>query len=196
MSKVKISGVSRLEEADMLSALRPDYVGFVFDRRAPESISPELASLICNRLHPAVRKAGVFVNVTLAEIEQVVKLTGIDLIQLTGAETAFFISQLKLEVWKTVSLAERPDRLALSAFNVPLAVSYDTLLLPDAVNSLLPFIEYPGVVLSGGVTVETAKAAQKMLPLYAVDVREAVKGADGFLDRDKCKAFLQAVRGY
>ena len=94
MTKVKICGLRRKEDIDMVNLLRPDYIGFVF---APSrrQISLAQANDLKRRLHTGIQAVGVFVDAPLQELLTVSRSGSIDVIQLHGHETEADILALK-----------------------------------------------------------------------------------------------------
>jgi len=193
--KVKISGVTRMREIEFLSELKPDYAGFVFDKAAVNYITPQLAALLAAKLHPAVRKVGIFCNASIAEINETVRITGIDLVQLTGDETPYFVSQLEFEVWKNISVSDNIDRKSLKAYDVPLAVHIDAFDLAADVEMIQTAAALGPIIFSGGVNIENMKELAAFIKPYAVDVSASVSSPDGFKDYRLCKEFIAAARG-
>ena len=74
-----------------LTALNPDYIGFIFYEKSPRCYNDELQIVNCK----SVKKVGVFVNETIENILQKVEKYGLDVIQLHGAETPEFCKTLK-----------------------------------------------------------------------------------------------------
>jgi phosphoribosylanthranilate isomerase len=95
MTKVKICGITNLEDALLSSKFGADALGFNFYKKSPRYISPEKAREIIEQLLPRVLKVGVFVNESLDEICAVAKLAKLDAIQLHGEETPEFTRELK-----------------------------------------------------------------------------------------------------
>lgn len=92
--KIKICGLSRLEDIQMANELRPDYIGFVFAPSKRQVTVPH-ASLLKSRLSPGISAVGVFVNQPAAMIAGLAKAGIIDMIQLHGDEGPKFIQSLK-----------------------------------------------------------------------------------------------------
>jgi len=193
--KIKISGITRMREIEFLSELKPDFVGFVFDKNAVNYITPQLAALLAAKLHPVIRKVGVFANSTIEEINETVRITGIDLVQLNGDETPYFISQLEFEVWKNISVSDNIDRKSLKAYGVPLAVHIDALGLQTDVGLIQTAAALGPIIFSGGVNIENITELAAIIPPYAVDVSGSVSSPNGFKDYLRCKEFIAAVRG-
>lgn len=198
-TKIKLCGLTRLCDIEVVNDLRPDYVGFVFAKKSRRYVSPKQADTLRQALVPEIKAVGVFAD---GEIEQIAALLGagvIDLAQLHGGEDETYIEKLR----------ERTDRPIIKAFRVDgegdiekaQASAADYVLL-DSGNGgtgtafdreLLTKINRP-YFLAGGLTVSSvAEAVERWRP-YAVDVSSGIE-TDGVKDAEKMRAFVDAVRG-
>jgi len=122
---LKICGIRSVEEIDSLSDLAIDYFGCIFAPKSKRYVSASMARAIVERVHQAGKRAvGVFVDMPLDFIRQMVADTQIDIVQLHGSESPEYCKVLWQEgftIWK--------------AFGV-----WDT--LPD-ISAYLDFIAYP-----------------------------------------------------
>src|SRR5688500_18601155 len=108
MTKVKICGITNIEDALLAFELGADEIGFNFYEKSTRYISPRSAIPIAERLPKGFRTIGVFVNEHIDRILEISDLTSIDGIQLHGEESVAFVSQL-------LSLT---DREIIKAFRV------------------------------------------------------------------------------
>ena len=83
--KVKICGLTRLEEVGFANKLLPDYVGFIFAERSRRRISLKTAKEFKRSLHSSISVVGVFVNAPASEVVKCVNQKIIDVVQLHGA---------------------------------------------------------------------------------------------------------------
>ena len=183
-----------MNEIEFLSELKPDFAGFVFERTAKNFITPELAALLAAKLHPSIRKVGVFANASLREINDTIRITGIDLVQLTGDETPYFVSQLKLEVWKNVTITDSVNRNSFKSYNVPLAVRVNALDIKADLELIRAAAAIGPIILSGGISAENLVEYTAIIEPYAVDVSAGVSNSHGFKDFNRCREFIAAAR--
>ncbi len=201
MTKVKICGLRRKEDIDMVNLLRPDYIGFVF---APSrrQISLAQANDLKRRLHTGIQAVGVFVDAPLQELLTVSRSGSIDVIQLHGHETEADILALKeqcsLPVIKAVRVQSAAQIQQYSAFPC------DYLLLdtftPGQMGgsgttfdwSMIPAISKP-YFLAGGLSPENVGDIFPRLSPYAIDVSSGVE-TNGVKDYNKLKKFMDKVK--
>jgi len=131
MTKVKICGITNLEDALISAKFGADALGFNLYDKSPRYISPENAREIIERLPKKVLKVGVFVNESLEKIEAISAIAKLDALQLHGEETPEFAKELKsktnLEIIKAFRVSPefkpedvlqyKTDAILLDAYN-------------------------------------------------------------------------------
>lgn len=200
MTKIKICGLFRPEDADYVNEALPDYIGFVF-AQSRRRVTPAQAAAIRKRLDGRIKAVGVFVDSAPNEVVALVQEGVIDLIQLHGNEDAAYIERLRPMTDAPIIKAVRVQRKAqvLAAQNLPC----DYLLL-DAYHpekqggsgerfdwTLLPALEKP-YFLAGGINLGNIREALKTGP-YAIDVSSGAE-TDGVKDRQKIIELVNIVR--
>ncbi|MFC1925188.1 phosphoribosylanthranilate isomerase [Chloroflexota bacterium] len=201
MVRVKICGITNLEDA--LAALKwgADALGFVF-APSPRQVTRQQAANIIAVLPPFVCKAGVFVNSELEEVKETIGVCGLDMAQLHGSEDPDYCQTLFPKVIKAFrvkdeSVLELIPRYKASAY---LLDSYDATLKGGTGQCFNWEIakkatSYGQIILSGGLTpVNIYEAITRVRP-YAVDVSSGVENQPGKKDHDKLRAFLAAAKG-
>jgi len=201
VTKIKICGLSRIQDIEMVNEVLPDYIGFVF-AKSSRRVSPEQASELKIALDKRILAVGVFVNAAPNEIVQLCKSNSIDIIQLHGDEDLFYITALKKEVSNPIIKAVRvqSERQILEAQSLPCAY-----LLLDTYQkgayggsgksfdrSLIPKLEKP-FFLAGGLNVGNVKTAIADCHPYCLDVSSGVE-TDGVKDTNKIKEIVRMVR--
>ncbi|MDO8637309.1 MAG: N-(5'-phosphoribosyl)anthranilate isomerase, partial [Dehalococcoidia bacterium] len=94
MVKVKICGITNLENALAAIEAGADALGFVFFARSPRLVTPEQATAIISRLPPFVAKVGVFVDEKLERVKEIIDACSLDYAQLHGSESPEFCKAL------------------------------------------------------------------------------------------------------
>ncbi len=85
--KVKVCGLTNNQNLTDISALKPDYMGFIFYKPSPRDVSMIIGNLDLNSIPIEIRKVAVFVNASIKSILQVVERYRFDLVQLHGDES-------------------------------------------------------------------------------------------------------------
>lgn len=98
MTKVKICGLSRIEDIQCANKIRPDYIGMVFYPKSKRAVTLEQAASLKAALDKNIKTVGVFVNAELSFIAQLAQAGTIDVIQLHGDEDEAYIEQLRQQV--------------------------------------------------------------------------------------------------
>ena len=205
MVKIKICGITSVEDAKVAVAAGADALGFVLYRNSPRFVEPAMVKRIVAGLPPFVLPVGVFVNEEPGLVRSLLDGCGLALAQLHGDETASYCQDLGRPVLKALRLKDRGTFLALAEFQGRANVrgvlidafsnqayggtgqTVDWTLAQEAARST-------SVVLAGGLTpVNVAEAISHVRP-YGVDVSSGVELSPGKKDHDKVKAFIEAAR--
>ena len=201
--KVKICGITQLDDALAAVEAGADALGFMFHEPSPRHLTPSAAAKITRHLPPFVAKVGVFVNASADVVRRIVAECGLDAVQLHGDETPEFCGQFApLKVIKAFRIRDEKSLLPLSDFEtdawlldsfVPgkeggTGTTFNWDLANQAKESGRP------IILAGGLTPENiAEAVHEVWP-YAVDVSSGVEAAPGRKDAALVRAFIAAVR--
>jgi len=202
-TRIKVCGVTRLEDALLAVELGADALGFNFYGPSPRYVAPETARAIIQRLPPFVTPVGVYANEK--DMDHVTALAadaGVGAIQLHGpqfpepeAPPAGYILIRAVAVgedFKAESLgALRANAFLLDAFHPRLSGGtgrlFDWELARDA-------SDYGTIILAGGLNPgNVGRAIQQVRP-YAVDVASGVESAPGQKDPALLRAFFAAVQ--
>ena len=200
MVKVKICGITNLEDA--LAALRwgADTLGFVF-APSPRQVTRQQVTDIISGLPPFVCKVGVFVDSDLEEVRETLRVCNLNLAQLHGSETPEFCQALFPRVIKSFRVKDESVLSLISGYKASayLLDSYDVTLKGGTGKSFnweiaRQALRYGPVILSGGLTPANVYQAIIQVQPYAVDVSSGVESEPGKKDHDKLRAFLEAAK--
>ena len=199
MTKVKICGITNLEDALLSAKFGADALGFNFYKQSPRYITPENAREIIEQLPQGILKVGVFVNESLDKIVEIAAIAKLDALQLHGEETPEFARELKaktnLEIIKAfrVSPEFKPedvlqyevDAILLDAYNPKehggTGETFDWV-IAKKVQEI-----FPKMYLAGGLSdVNIGDAVNQVKP-YSVDVCSKVETHKG--KKNKLKLF-------
>lgn len=200
--RVKICGITCLEDGLAAAEAGADAIGLMFYRPSARYIEPALAKPIADALPPFVHRVGVFVNPTAEEVRQTLATCPLDALQFHGEESLDFCRQFGVRVIKAfrmrdASSLEELARFPVEAwlldayvegqrggagrtFNWELAVQAKSLGRP--------------ILLAGGLHPENVAAAIAQVQPYGVDVSSGVEVTRGRKDPGRLQAFMHAVR--
>jgi phosphoribosylanthranilate isomerase len=198
--RVKICGVTSLEDALAAARLGADAVGFNFWLRSRRFIAPKAAGTIVRQLPPGVAAFGVFVDPTHDEVLRAIEASGIDVVQLHGDESPALCVSLPLPVVKAIRVADAHALAQLASYEVQ-AFLLDSASagyggsgtafdwgLAAAVARELP------VLLAGGLTPENVAEAVRTVRPLGVDVASGVEQAPGVKDAARMELFIRRAR--
>ena len=199
--RVKLCGVTRLEDVLLGIELGVDALGFNFVPGSPRRVLPEAARDLAAAVPPFVARVGVFVDEPPAALERTARMAGLTCLQLHGDESPEVCEAMPLPWYKVFRVG--PD------FTPPSVERYrSTACLLDAwaedrrggtgsvfdwkVARRLP--AGMRVIVAGGLTPENVQEAIAAAAPYAVDVNSGVESAPGRKDRGLLSLFMQRVR--
>jgi len=199
MSRVKICGLSRLEDIIAVNNTLPDYIGFVF-AKSRRQVDKCKASMLKEHLDNRIKAVGVFVNEEVEVVVDLYKDGIIELVQLHGDEDAGYIARLKdccnCPVIKAIGISSKLPPLPAA----PDYLLFDTLSEQRGGtgkvfdwNALKGFAGLP-YFLAGGLTIANVTGAMTLLSPFCVDVSGGVE-TDGVKDAEKIGEFVRLARG-
>lgn len=201
--RVKICGITRLEDARAAVTAGADALGFVFHASSPRAVTAERARGIVAELPPFVTVVGVFVDPPASLVEAVLSEVNLEVLQFHGDERPAACERFGRRYIKTVRMAPGVDVRAVACeHRSAQALLLDTQVADAAGGTgktfdwaLVPAgLEKP-VVLAGGLTPENVREAIRRVRPWAVDVSTAVEGPHkGIKDAGAIERFMGAVR--
>lgn len=199
MIRIKICGLSRPCDIDMVNKAQPDFCGFVVDvPRSRRSVSADQLRVLRQRLSPSVTPVGVFVNAPLVQVAALLNDGTVSLAQLHGQEDAHYIAALRrLTTAPLIQAFRMTDAQDVRRANESAA---DLILLDNGAGgtgqrfdwTLTHRIDRP-FILAGGLTPENLATARAHCKPYAFDLSSGVETA-GYKDANKISAAVAAVR--
>ena len=208
-TKIKICGLTREQDIEVVNELLPDYMGFVFWERSKRNITPEKAAHLKAKLDKRIKAVGVFVDADIDFVYSLIKCGTIDIAQLHGNEDEDYIRRLREKINSGLdSESEESEIRIIKAFNVNNLTSFEEVEKTSADFVMLDSGKGSGVTfdwdkiqsfdrpffLAGGLGVENVQEVIEKINPYAVDVSSGVE-TDGVKDREKIVQFVQNVRG-
>ena len=220
MIKVKICGITSMEDARVAVDAGADALGFIFVEKTPRYVEPRAAAAIIAHLPPFVTAVGIFWDHPAAHVKAVAAEARLGALQFHGEEKPEDLAAYDLPVIKTIKLPPAstieglPEfRIAegmqvLSFSKVAVAVLLDTAVRWSEGEAREP-LEWrhaarivathgsrprPKVILSGGLTPENVAQAIAIVKPYGVDVVSGVEARPGVKDPDKVRRFIAEAR--
>jgi phosphoribosylanthranilate isomerase len=197
--KVKICGITNIEDAKLSSELGADAIGFVFYKKSKRYIQPKEAKVIIEQLPAFLLKVGVFVNDTAEEINRISKEIKLNLVQLHGEETPELVDSIDLPVIKAFRVNNDFDYSLFSKYKNCsfLLDAYDEKeyggtgkrfnweIIPNEIKSK--------IILAGGVSSENIEIIYNKIKPYAIDVSSSLEIGPGKKDPNKLKSFFKKI---
>ncbi len=199
--KVKICGITNLEDAEAAIELGADLLGFNFFPESPRYIQPDQADKIIAKLPAFMGIVGLFVNADFNQIRKIINSCFINWLQLHGDETPEFcntVGSLNLNTIKAIRVQGYADIKRVETY-------YTDAVLLDAYDPK----KYGGtglkfdwniignmnkrVFLAGGITPENVVEAIK-LGVYGIDICSGVESKPGKKDHKKMEQLFENIR--
>jgi phosphoribosylanthranilate isomerase len=203
-AKVKICGVTSLEDAQLAASLGAWAIGVVFHPESPRRCERDDAAAIATALKRRAEVVGVFVNAPLDEVVASAEAVGLTMLQLHGSEGPSYCAEASrrsgLPVIKAARVRNAASIRALSAFHTDFHLldahvpgkaggtgeSFDWSLAAEHAAT-------PPFLLSGGLRPDNVREAIDVAAPFAVDVASGVEAEPGRKDPEKLASFFAAV---
>ena len=201
-TRVKICGITRVEDALAAARLGAHAIGLVFYAGSPRAVTPEQAHIIIDALPPFVMTVGLFVNADAAAIRRVLDEAPVQLLQFHGDETSEFCGAFALPYLRAVRVRAETDLLQYAQeFRAAKGLLLDAWVegARGGTGTVFDWSLIPGdlpvpVILSGGLNPDNVEQAVRHVRPWAVDVSSGVESAKGIKDVGKMEAFMTGVR--
>jgi phosphoribosylanthranilate isomerase len=198
--KVKICGITNIEDALKAAEFGTDALGFVFYEKSPRYIKPVDASFIVRRLPPLITTVGVFVDLEPGKVDEIMERTGLDIAQFHGNEPPE-----ACRIWKRAIKAlrikgpgdiETMKKYDVSAFLLDTYVpnkpggTGETFNWDIAVEAN----KLGNIILAGGLTPDNVSEAVHRVGPYGVDVSTGVEKSKLRKDHEKMRLFIERAK--
>ncbi len=195
MRRVKICGITNLEDALISIEEGASALGFVFYEKSPRYISPLKAREIIEKLPPFVERVGLFVNVKAEEVNEIAKLSNISLAQIHFEANEDFYKELDIKHLKVIRAKKREDIFKY----------------PNEYKIVDAFVESYGgegkrveldwfdeidcskIILAGGIDTKNVSNILKY-NFYALDLSSSLEKTKGKKDKMLVENFMKAVK--
>jgi phosphoribosylanthranilate isomerase len=205
-TKIKICGITNLEDARFAAGALVDYLGFIFYDKSPRYIDPAEAGAIINWIE-GPEKVGVFVNQPLDDVNRIAKESGLDYVQLHGDESIEYCELVEKPIIKVIHIEEETVPYLLKHQIDQYEEVADFLLFDTKIDGLwggtgksfdwnmlneasidIPFF------LSGGLNADNVKEAIETVQPYAIDISSSLEQKPGLKDFEKIETFMDEMR--
>src|SRR4030043_513730 len=202
MIKVKICGITNLDDANLAVKLGADALGFIF-APSPRRIDPKTARDIIRRIPPFVKAVGVFVDEDPEKIDEIITFCGIDLIQLHGDEPPEICERFMPRTIKALRIADesviesvkvykgKVKALLLDTYSEKMAggtgKGFDWEIAIKIRDSDIP------IILAGGTGPSNIAGATSRVRPYAVDVNSGVEERPGKKSRHRMEQLVEKI---
>ncbi|NCF69100.1 MAG: N-(5'-phosphoribosyl)anthranilate isomerase [Chloroflexi bacterium] len=215
--KVKICGITNLDDALIAVEAGADYLGFIFYPPSKRSIDRSTCKQIVAQLRSRVDcplLVGVFVNETADHMVQILQECALDLAQLSGEEVPFLVADKRSPLYGRSYKALRPSSLVEAEadaewYTAPQQTPDQPTLLVDTYHATLRggtgetgdwelsanlALKIPGLMLAGGLTAENVFAAVRQVRPFAVDTASGVETYPGKKDHQLLHEFIRQAK--
>jgi len=212
--KIKICGITRLEDALLAQALGADALGFNFYGKSQRFIDPADAKKIASALQSESHKllpipclVGVFVDAPRQEVIAIAKEVGLTCLQFHGSETKEFCSgwpdfkviralrvSADLSVADMLSIESSVSRLLLDRYENNLAGGTGKTIPNDILARLQVDGFLERAILAGGLNADNVVDRIRTYRPYGLDVASGIESAPGCKDKNKMELFIQRIR--
>ena len=201
-TRVKICGITRIEDAVCAAQQGVDAIGLVFYAPSPRAVGIQQAADIVAQLPPFVTTVGLFVDADAAFVQDVIMRVSLDLLQFHGDESAEYCEQFNKPYMKAIRMRdglslessvlhyENAKALLLDSYQPGIpggtGTTFDWGRIPDKMHK--------PIVLAGGLNATNVADAIQQTSPYAVDVSGGVEASKGIKDAVKMAAFINEVK--
>ncbi len=198
--KVKICGITNLEDALLCESLGAYMLGFIFYKKSKRYVEPAMVKSITNKLNKSTLKVGVFVDTPFDQINSISKESGLDFVQLHGSESIEYKKQINIPLIKAIKIKEKYDEQLVNDWE-------DVTILFDTYNdklvggtgisfnhNLIPSVMYKKSIIAGGIGINNIEQIlnRNELP-FAIDVSSSLEEYEGKKDKNKVNKFFEII---
>ena len=212
--RVKVCGITSLEDAVTAVEAGADALGFIFVENTPRFVTATQVAPIVRELPPFVTPVGVFWDHPRGHVKAVAETCGLRALQFHGDEPPEDLGGYDLPVIKTIKLPPASTIEGMREYRVgPMAqaLRYHSVVAAVLLDSTLRWSEGEArrplewgwlrmsarmrVILSGGLTPDNVARAVSIVRPYGVDVNSGVEARPGKKDPEKVRRFITEARG-
>lgn len=203
MTRIKICGLTREEDAIRAAELGADFLGFIFVPDSPRYIEPERAAAIAARVREVTQRpkfVGVFVDPAPETARSIARQVGLDYVQLHGTETEDDVRAIGVPAIKTHRVGDvLPDTTACPSAEWLLFDTYEERRVGGTGQRfdwsiLAVYSRTRPFLLAGGLNPDNVAGAISLVRPDAIDVASGVESAPGIKDHEKLERLFERIR--
>ena len=209
MTRVKICGITRVEDALAVASSGADALGLVFHEKSPRHVTVEQAARVASVLPPFVTLVGLFVNPAEDAVREVLRQVPLDVLQFHGEEEPEFCARFSRPWLKAIRVRNGVDLIQCAArYRMAQGLLLDAFVegAHGGTGATLDWALIPPqalplpVILAGGLNSDNVAEAIRLVRPYAVDVSSGVETAKGIntlkgiKDAAKIARFIREVK--
>ncbi|MCZ7601338.1 MAG: phosphoribosylanthranilate isomerase [Melioribacteraceae bacterium] len=196
--KVKICGITNIDDAKLCVDCGADALGFIFYKESKRYIEPDEAKKIIDKLPFFVLKVGVFVNENLEMVNSIADEIGLNAVQLHGNESLDYCEKINYPVIKAIRVDEKLNKNLETYSNYTILLDskdareyggtgkrFDWKLIPESYQRK--------IILAGGVSEENIDDIFNRVKPQAVDLSSSIEKELGIKDHEKVKSFFLKI---
>ncbi len=201
--KLKLCGIRRTEDVEMINSAMADYIGFIFYKKSKRFVEPDFARSLRAALKKEILPVGVFVNERAENIAEIAERVSLAAVQLHGDEDEGFIRALRGmyggEIWKAVRV-ETPDDVRRAEELSADMLLYDSF-LPSAYGGTGKLAKLSAILdaepsrpffLAGGIDAENVGKILSQIKPYGIDLSGGIE-VNGVKNREKLAEFMEKI---
>jgi len=203
-TRVKICGITSIQDAHNVCAAGADSIGLVFYEKSPRNVSIAQAKEICDSLPPFITCVGLFLDASSDFVNSILAEVKLDLLQFHGLETPEFCDSFSRPYIKAIGMKEISSEDEFSQATKQytnakgfLVDSHSTGKAGGTGNTFdwknVPQLQQKPIILAGGLNPENIGDALQQLDLYGVDLSSGVESQAGIKDPEKIKKLMNEV---
>jgi phosphoribosylanthranilate isomerase len=197
--RVKICGITNLEDALLCESLGADALGFILYKKSKRFVEPEVVGKITSELSPFIVKVGVFVNEDTNVINEIAVTSGLNVVQLHGDEKPEIIPKINFPAIKSFRISNGFDFSILKKFEKA-SYLFDTYSEKEYGGTgkifnwkLIPSELRRKIILSGGISVDNIEEIYTNIQPAAIDLSSSIESEAGKKDEKKAKEFFKKI---
>lgn len=205
MMKVKICGIKREDEVEVINQFPVSYAGFIF-AKSKRQVDKDQCIRLSSLLRTDIKKVGVFVNEPIESLLNIIRTCNLDVVQLHGDEPVDYVQKIPVPVWKTIpvkdkSSLERAEDYAEYVEGILFETYHETLrggtgeTFDWQIFNSSDMSEVKSAylkILAGGINPENAGKAKAIVSPDVLDVNSGVE-VEGFKTFELINKLFEAI---